>query len=40
MNMPVFRRRQTTQISAAARAVAQRTPVSLTVAGSARSRRR
>src|SRR3984957_12206967 len=32
MNMPVFRRRQTTQISAAARAVAQRTPVSLTVA--------
>src|SRR6202042_412652 len=32
MNMPVFRRRQATQISAAARAVAQRTPVSLTVA--------
>jgi uncharacterized membrane protein YgaE (UPF0421/DUF939 family) len=32
MNMPVFRRRQATQISAAARAVAQRTPVTLTVA--------
>jgi uncharacterized membrane protein YgaE (UPF0421/DUF939 family) len=32
MNMPGFRRRQATQISAAARAVALRTPVTLTVA--------
>jgi uncharacterized membrane protein YgaE (UPF0421/DUF939 family) len=31
MNIPVFRRRQATQIGAAARAVAQRTPVTLTV---------
>jgi uncharacterized membrane protein YgaE (UPF0421/DUF939 family) len=31
MNMPVFRRRQATQISATARAVAQRTPATLTV---------